>query len=600
MFLVATWIVASLDPADNVRVGDALLVEHAEMCPRAPTSCIESDFNRVELPNFPLTKPSNGLHHATFRITVKNADFPKGLPAIYLPQFSDAMVIWANGKAVSPDRSRGTRFNQNWNRPYYASFSRDYLEGEETEFVIYLKSHEFARVSLYPLYLGRAANLEFTAQIRHLQRLGWVRLGHAFALAASLAMMGLWLMRRHDRSFLWLSLICLTSFFLATQLTAPNLFNVFDRWWSVWNSAMMLCAYGFLRLVMLMLTDYRPGPSRVFLGLVLLFSAAAFALPTEYFRAGSIAICALCAAMAVYLLSLYFFNWAKLNLWHRLHIPVLGAIGGAALAEFIYIHVDPHWVKTHSANLALIMLHSGLFISLVIQLGRTLSRYEGLTDSMLDTINTRTKELALAQQRVADAEKAHAVDEERRRIMLDLHDGVGGQLVNILSYLSQSETRDPLVHSSLEEALRDMALVIDSLEGADDLGVMLGSLRQRMDPLLTRHGKTLTWDVSGTPTTNNVDGSMALNVVRIVQECITNAVKHSNGDKFKVHIDQNKVIISDNGKGFDPKIIAQKSGVSSGLGLRGMQKRANENGLGLDIQSQSTGTVITISWDLGQ
>lgn len=594
---MAGWIFAGIEAPAPVRVGGALLIDRAEMCPQAPNDCTDESFNPVLLPNFPKTVASGGRHHATYRFTVTNADFPKGLPAIFLPQFSDAMVIWADGKAVSPDRSGNGKFNQNWNRPYYASFSRAYLEGDETEFVIYLKSHEFARVSLYPMYLGRAAGLEFAAQIRHIQRLGWVRLGHSFALVAAITIFGLWLVRRHDRTYLWLSFICFMAFGVSTQLTGPNLFNITDRWWSVWNSAMMLCSYGFLRLVMLTLDDYRRWPSRIFLALVLLFSATAFVLPVEYFRQGSIAINLLCGAMVVMLLSLYFYNWPRLNGLQKLHIPVLGAIGGAALAEFIYFHVNPHWVATHRSNLAVLTLYSGLFISLVVQLARTLLRYERLTHSMQDTIDVRTEELQSAHHRIAKAEKAHAIDEERRRIMLDLHDGVGGQLVNILSYLSQSKQRDPIVHASLEEALRDMALVIDSLEGTDDLGVMLASLRQRMDPLLTRHGMTLSWNVHNTPNAELVGGSKALNIVRIVQECITNATKHSSGDKIAIEIYHDHVTVTDNGQGFDTSKATQKSGVNSGLGLRGMHQRAKENGLRLDIQSQDDGTAISISWD---
>ena len=77
--------------------------------------------------------------------------------------------------------------------------------------------------------------------------------------------------------------------------------------------------------------------------------------------------------------------------------------------------------------------------------------------------------------------------------MFDLHDGVGGQLINIMAYLEAKGQQDIDLVGSLEEAMRDLALIIDSLEGADDLNALFASLKARLDPIFSSHELLLNW-----------------------------------------------------------------------------------------------------------
>ena len=55
-----------------------------------------------------------------------------------------------------------------------------------------------------------------------------------------------------------------------------------------------------------------------------------------------------------------------------------------------------------------------------------------------------------------------------------------------LPYMETSQKADEVIISNLEYAMRDMALVIDSLEGEQDIGQLLGSFRDRIEPLISK------------------------------------------------------------------------------------------------------------------
>jgi signal transduction histidine kinase len=100
----------------------------------------------------------------------------------------------------------------------------------------------------------------------------------------------------------------------------------------------------------------------------------------------------------------------------------------------------------------------------------------------------------------------------------------------------------------------------------------------------------------------NVDGRLSqeseINFYRIVQECLSNILKHSDAANAWLNIktNGNRVELScrDDGKGFD--VAVAKNSPSSGLGLNGMAERARIIGADLRIESGSgNGTTIFVS-----
>ena len=178
------------------------------------------------------------------------------------------------------------------------------------------------------------------------------------------------------------------------------------------------------------------------------------------------------------------------------------------------------------------------------------------------------KEKALTAQTIRE--------QERSRLTRDLHDGLSGHLVSIIA-LSQEREGDPkAIERAARGALDDLRLVINSLDLDDgDLLVALADLRERIEPQLRRVGMELDWSMENLPPVDGFKPSSALSILRIVQEAITNAVKHGMPGRIAVHGSAGR------GETIVVRIANEaRSDVAQGHGhgLRNMQRRAAELG----------------------
>ena len=197
----------------------------------------------------------------------------------------------------------------------------------------------------------------------------------------------------------------------------------------------------------------------------------------------------------------------------------------------------------------------------------------------------------LAEQQVA-LQRLHQLDQqrqreraalqERQRIMQDIHDGLGSQLVSSLALSERGALNAQQTSALLRECIDDLRLAIDSLAGTDDtFAVMAGNLRFRMEPRLRAAGIVLKWNSAALNDSAAVPAAHALPLLRIMQESLSNALKHAQASEIAVTLGTDDrslhIWVSDNGIGFDPQRIHQGKGVS------GMEKRARGIGAGLQI-----------------
>lgn len=202
-------------------------------------------------------------------------------------------------------------------------------------------------------------------------------------------------------------------------------------------------------------------------------------------------------------------------------------------------------------------------------------------------------ELAMADERAkaADAVKV-AEEKERVRIAADLHDNIGAYASAIKSDVEKmamgaSGTENPqlqsLQHHSQEiiNSLRDTIWVLNkehiTITGISDrIKNYISKLQASYEQVQFNINETITADI-------RISSPTALNIFRIVQEAVHNALKHSGATEVNIAIaSTNNVAISiaDNGKGMDVSLQNGK-----GNGLSNMKARAAEAGLHLTIKS---------------
>ena len=221
---------------------------------------------------------------------------------------------------------------------------------------------------------------------------------------------------------------------------------------------------------------------------------------------------------------------------------------------------------------------------------------ERLNASLEQRLAERQRELDDSHARLGHIEVQNARNQERQRLMRDMHDGLGSSLMSSLALAERGEADHEFMLGTLREAVDELKLTIDSLEPIEsDLVTLLASLRYRIGPRLTKAGLTIEWDMPDLPKLDWMDAAAALQILRIVQESITNVIKHARAARLRVAAAadqaQVRVTVADDGVGYDVEALAS---APVGRGLRNLRQRAEQLGALIEMHSADTGTTVTL------
>ena len=212
--------------------------------------------------------------------------------------------------------------------------------------------------------------------------------------------------------------------------------------------------------------------------------------------------------------------------------------------------------------------------------------------------------LKLAVQRV---EAENLLQEQRLNISRDLHDNIGSQLTFVISSVDtlkhfmgnkDSKVSDRLTNVS--DFVKDTIVELrDTIWAMNHSRIDIEDLNIRISNLIanaTRSVPNIHFSfVDDVPENLKpaYDSKTGMNIYRIIQEAVNNAVKHAQATKILVAVsasEENIIFeISDNGTGF--KVEQQ----SLGNGLLSMQKRADEVGINFQLSSSEQGTSLKFS-----
>src|SRR5690606_33175848 len=138
-----------------------------------------------------------------------------------------------------------------------------------------------------------------------------------------------------------------------------------------------------------------------------------------------------------------------------------------------------------------------------------------------------------------------------------------------------------------------LRLVIHSLDIQDrELPAALAGLRERLERQLKRMGVTLDWSMARLPEIAGVTPSQALNVLRILQEAITNAIKHGQATRISVQGSDDDghacIEVENNGLPFP------RNPDRCGTGLNNMRRRIRALDGRIEIEPLEQGTRLTL------
>src|SRR3546814_8031804 len=128
------------------------------------------------------------------------------------------------------------------------------------------------------------------------------------------------------------------------------------------------------------------------------------------------------------------------------------------------------------------------------------------------------------------------MNRERALLMLDLHDGMGGERASMLALADAPAPRTQEIARHARAALTDMRLIIGSLEDyGGDLSLALVAWRERAEPQLRAAGLRLVWSVDDVPPLEKFGPAPVLDELRIVQEAVTKVL--TNAGAYYVRIE---------------------------------------------------------------
>lgn len=215
---------------------------------------------------------------------------------------------------------------------------------------------------------------------------------------------------------------------------------------------------------------------------------------------------------------------------------------------------------------------------------------------LAERLALREAELAASYAERTQMQKQAAVMAERARIVRDMHDGIGGKLMGLR--LQAGSLRGADLAAAIDDSLTDLRLIVDSLDTAEDgLTDALYAFERRIRPQVQAAGCALIANYEHDRQSERIGPRATLQVLRIMQEAVTNALRHAHADQLSLSTASSAgaidILIEDNGVGL-------AADHQAGIGLDSMRHRAAAIGASIEWLPAPRGTRVHLRVPTGE
>ncbi|MFZ6013992.1 MAG: histidine kinase [Bacteroidota bacterium] len=218
-------------------------------------------------------------------------------------------------------------------------------------------------------------------------------------------------------------------------------------------------------------------------------------------------------------------------------------------------------------------------------------------------------EKTINQQKFRSVLILEGQEEERKRLAMDIHDGIGQMLTSLkfqiesINLSQDQEAKNKLadIQQLINQVIKEVRRVTFNLKPTvlGDFGIQAA-----LNVFIREIGKLtdieIVYKVFG-EMSNRLPQQVENNMFRIVQEAINNALKYSEARTIEVTFEHQgsmvTVSVKDTGKGFDEKLVEKRSmNIESGRGFFNMYERAEYINAQLEVKSApGKGTSVVLS-----
>ncbi|NJR20441.1 MAG: sensor histidine kinase [Hyphomonadaceae bacterium] len=541
----------------------------------------DAPYRKISLPNPGVLR---------FQTIVKD---PTDGVGVFIPRMSDNAVLYVNAQRLSPARGQWSeRPERRGLVGLFYEVPSAMLRTGSNQFDL-LIARECCRSFVNSVYAGP---LPLMRQIgdaaeRFRIHLTWIIISTSILIGlVALSLLPL----RRGQAFLWSTLACAVT----VCLGAFNLINTstfFETQWRAWFGSIIgaFAGYGaFLCLV----NAWTNGPVWVYRAFGITFAivvvVSASFIPFQdlgQVRQTNflILIFGMVVAICGILVLLYRYVQTKetARFWQAGFL-LLGPV--AAVVDYVFaqdLRAQPVYFVLFS-NLILMV---ALGLALAKRGAQLYLAAEAANQTLEIRISAKERQLEKSAQALRAQIAETAIQTERARIMRDMHDGMGGQLLTLLMQARDPESKREELEETVEIAIADLRLLIDSLDSlGDSLDIALAMFRERLAPRLAAARVALDWPFNQNAIDRKFTPGQILSIYRILQEAISNALRHGKPQTITmregVEGGMITLILSDDGRGMD-------SNSRAGRGLTNMRRRAAELGGSLSIDQAPEGGV---------
>lgn len=226
----------------------------------------------------------------------------------------------------------------------------------------------------------------------------------------------------------------------------------------------------------------------------------------------------------------------------------------------------------------------------------------------IERLTKESFEERMNQQKIISSKIIENQEKEQNRIAKDVHDGIG-QMLTGLKYNLESidisdidKTTKKIEHlkeltSNIIKGVRTATFNLTPPELADH-GIV-PAITKLTTELTKLTGKNIVL-YNKTDFNQRLDSLAEINIYRIVQEAINNAIKYADSTHILVSISHSEeilsIVIDDNGKGFDPNKVKNIKNGDGGMGMTFMRERIKYINGRLFLNSEvNKGTRVTLN-----